>query len=191
MSTSKMALKRFMSETQDTLKQYIILPVNSAVWYSVGMELVTQRSAKHCHFIRDWMGHSTGQWQVLTMTDGEYFTLLQAFTTAFSHFCDFVKHTLLMASCESMGMQPKLSLLHFHTSVISSSIRSQCQAVKHGYATQAFTTAYSHLRDIVKLTLLSLSCENETEKARMGWMDSQTNTQKIFSFPKSHCARRW
>ena len=59
MSTSKMALKRFMSETRDNLKQYIILPVNSAVWYSVGMELVTQWSAKYCHFIRYCMGHST------------------------------------------------------------------------------------------------------------------------------------
>ena len=106
MSTSKMALKRFMSETQDTLKQCIILPVNSAVWYSVGMELVTQRSAKHCHFSKDWMGHSTGQWQVLTMTDGEYFTLLQAFTTAFSHFRDFVKHTLSMPSCEAWVCNP-------------------------------------------------------------------------------------
>ena len=51
--------QRFASKTDDNFKQkYIILPVNSAVWYSVTMKVVTERSAKYCH-ICDQKGQGT------------------------------------------------------------------------------------------------------------------------------------
>ena len=157
MSTSKMALKRFMSETRDNLKQYIILPVNSAVWYSVGMELVTQWSAKYCHFIRYCMGHSTALgnnkcWLWLMVN-------ILLFCTSF-HYCIFTLQWFRQAYA-----------------VIT-------ELWKHGYATQAFTTAFSHFSDFVKLTLLSLSGENETEKVCMGWMDSQTKYMANIFIPQ-------